>query len=592
MPKLTVNNIEVNVPAGTTILDAAREIGIKIPTLCYLKDLQAIGACRMCVVEVEGAKTLSAACVTPVVEGMVVQTNSTRAREARKTVLELILSEHNGDCQICSRSEDCELKSMANDLGIKEVFYEGEKTRSIIDDSTPALVRDTGKCINCQRCVTVCSEVQSVTALFPQNRGFETIIGPPVNTNLAGVSCVQCGQCSAVCPVGAITEKNDIDRVWAAINDPDTLTIAQTAPAIRAAVGEGFGMPPGTLATGKMVVALRRLGFDYVFDTEFTADLTILEEGTELLTRLKNKLVEGGDAKLPLFTSCCPAWIKFSEYNYPELLDNLSTCKSPQQMCGAAVKTYYAKKIAKHPKNIFVCSIMPCTAKKYEAQRPEMESSWTRDVDVVLTTREFAKMAKEAGIDFVNLPDDQMDAPLGLATGAADIFANTGGVMEAALRTAYELVTGRVLPYDKMHVLPIQGLEGVKEASIKIEGAVPDWSFLEGATLNIAVVHGLANARKVVEAVKSGEKNYHFIEVMTCPGGCIGGGGQPRFTTMEIRKARIQAIYKEDEFKELRKSHENPDVIKIYKEFFTSPLSHRSHSFLHTHYKHRGRYES
>lgn len=592
MPKLTINNNQVDVPDGATILEAARNVGINVPTLCYLKDVQAIGACRVCLVEVDGAKTLAASCVTPAAEGMVVQTNSQRARESRRTVVELLMSEHNGACQTCDRGGNCELRELCNDLGITTVPYEGERTRSVLDRSTPALVRDTGKCIMCQRCVTVCNDLESVTAIFPQNRGFETIVGPPVGTSLAGVACVQCGQCAAVCPVGAISEKNDIARVWAALDDPDMMVISQTAPAIRAAIAEGFGMPPGTLATGKMVAALRLLGIDYVFDTEFTADLTILEEGTELLTRLKEKLVDGADVKLPLFTSCCPAWIKFAEYFFPEMLDHLSSCKSPQQMCGAAIKTYYAKKIAKHPKNIFVVSIMPCTAKKYEAQRPEMEDSWTRDVDVVLTTRELVRMIKQAGIDFNALPDDEMDAPLGLGTGAADIFANTGGVMEAALRTAYELVTGRIIPYENMHVLPIQGLEGVKEAAVKIEGALPAWSFLEGASLNIAVVHGLADARKVVEMVKSGEKNYHFIEVMTCPGGCIGGAGQPRFTTMEVRKARIKAIYKEDELKVTRKSHENPDVLKIYAEFFGKPLSHKSHSFLHTHYHPRSRYKS
>ncbi len=593
MPKLTINNRQVEVPQGTSVLEAARAMGINVPSLCYLKDVQAIGACRVCVVEIEGAKTLAASCVTPVVEGMVVHTNSQRARAGRRMVMELIMSEHNGDCQTCSRGDNCELRQIANDLGITSVSYEGERTHSSMDSSTPALVRDTGKCIMCQRCVTICNDWQSVTALFPQKRGFETIIGPPPTANLAGVTCVQCGQCAAVCPVGAISERNEIPRVWAALDDPKMTVIVQTAPAIRAAIGEGFGMPPGTRATGKMAAALRRLGFDYVFDTEFTADLTILEEGTELLTRLKRALADGAtDVKLPLFTSCCPAWIKFAEYTFPDLLDNLSTCKSPQQMLGTAVKTYFADKIGKKAEEIFVVSIMPCTAKKFEAQRPEMNDSGVTDVDVVLTTREIVKMIKEAGIDFNQLPDEEMDAPLGIGTGAADIFANTGGVMEAALRTAYELVTGRELPFDGLHVLPIQGLEGVKEASVKVEGVVPAWSFLEGATLNIAVAHGLANARKVAELVRSGEKNYHFIEIMTCPGGCIGGGGQPRFTDNDVRRARIRAIYNEDEVKPLRKSHESPDVKRIYDEFLEKPLSHKSHTLLHTHYHPRGRYES
>jgi len=584
MITLSINNCQVEVDKGSTILDAARKAGVRIPTLCHFEGKPPQGACRVCLVEVSGAKALAASCATPATDGMQVFTNTKRARDARRTVVELMLSEHDGNCQICNRNENCELQSIAREMGITEVRYPGETARDSIDDSTPALVRDNSKCIKCRRCVTVCNEVQSVGALFPQGRGFDTVIGPAFTLNLDGVACVQCGQCAAICPVGAISEKDNIKSVWEALDDPSKHVVVQTAPAIRAALGEEFGNEPGTLVTGKMVSALRKLGFDGVFDTNFTADLTIMEEGTELLTRLKKAVVDKEPVALPMFTSCSPGWIKFTEYYFPEFLPNLSTCKSPQQMFGAVAKTYYASKIGKKPEDIVVVSIMPCTAKKFEANRPEMNDSGAQDVDYVLTTRELGRMIKQAGIEFNNLSDDTMDSPLGLGSGAADIFANTGGVMEAALRTAWEIITGKELPMESLHVKPVQGLEGIKEASVTISGTVKDWSFLEGIELKVAVAHGLGNARKVLNALRNGTAQYHFVEVMTCPGGCIGGGGQPRFTDNAVRVKRIGAIYKEDEGKKLRKSHENAEVKQLYEEFLKQPLGEKSHHLLHTTY--------
>ncbi len=584
MINITIDRKPFAVQEGTTVLEACRRAGVNIPTLCYLEKIQAIGACRVCLVEIEGIKDLVASCVMPVSEEMKIHTSNRRVREARRVVVELLLSEHEGDCKTCDRNEDCELQNIARDLGIRELRYEGAKAYRAQDESTPALVRDSAKCVSCRRCVTVCTQTQSVSALFPQSRGFKTTIGPAFGRGLDTVTCVQCGQCSAVCPVGAISERDQTAEVWAALDDPKKTVVVQTAPAIRAALGECFGMVPGTLVTGKMTTALRRMGFDAVFDTNFSADLTIMEEGTELLTRLKKALVDGEPVALPMFTSCSPGWIQFMEFYYPDMLANLSTCKSPQQMMGALVKTYYAQKLGKSPEDMFMVSVMPCTAKKYEAVRPEMRSSGTWDVDVVLTTRELGRMITEAGIDFVSLEDSDMDAPLGLGSGAADIFANTGGVMEAALRTAYELVTGRELPFDNLHVTPVAGLEGIKEAAITIEGTLPEWRFLEGVTAKVAVAHTLGNARALVEKIRAGEAEYHFVEVMTCPGGCIGGGGQPRITTDAVRQARINAIYAEDEGKKLRKSHNNPQVAQVYAEFLGKPLGHKSHELLHTHY--------
>ena len=587
MPRLSIDNTSVEVPAGTSILDASRSVGIRIPSLCYLEGVHAIGGCRVCLVEVEGARALTASCTTPAAEGMKIHTNTPRVRAARRSVIELLLSDHGGDCQTCVRSGDCELQSVAHDLDVREIHFKGAMHGRLIDTSTPALDRDSSKCIMCRRCITVCSKIQATRALWAQDRGFETLAAPAFSHELASVACVQCGQCAAVCPTAAITEKDHINRVWAALSDKSKYVIVQTAPAIRAGLGECFGLPSGTLITGKMVASLRRLGFHGVFDTNFTADLTILEEGNELLMRLKKALVDKVPVALPQYTSCCPAWIKFAEYFHPDILPNLSTTKSPQQMFGAVAKTYWAQMIGKKPEEIYVVSVMPCTAKKFEALRPEMNASGVQDVDAVLTTRELGRMIIQSGIDFMALGDEQMDQPLGLSSGAADIFANTGGVMEAALRTVWCVVTGQAFPFEKLHVTPIAGLEGVKEVSITIPSAVPEWKFLEGVTLRLAVAHGLANADRLVRLIKADQARYHFVEIMSCPGGCIGGGGQPRLTTDQVRIARMKAIFSEDEGKKLRMSHENPSVALLYHDFLGKPLGERSHQLLHTHYLRR-----
>lgn len=586
MVHLQINHTPITVPVGTTILEASAKAGYNIPTLCHLESQLPKGACRVCLVEVEGARNLVASCAAPVNEGMKVFTNTKNVRDARRFVTELLLSEHCGDCKTCTRNNDCELQALARNLGITDSRFAGESLAMCIDDSTPALVRDSGKCIKCRRCVEVCNEVQQVGSLFAQERGFDSTIGPAFGKTLAEVVCVQCGQCAAVCPVGAIVEKDHLTGVWSALDNPEKHVVVQTAPAIRAALGECFGYAPGTRVTGKMVTALRKIGFQAVFDTNFAADLTILEEGTELLMRLKATLVENKPSALPQFTSCSPGWINFAEHFYPEFLPNLSSCKSPQQMFGAIAKTYYAKLLNKRPEDIVVVSIMPCTAKKFEAQRPEMSDSGTRDVDYVLTTRELARMIKQAGIDFQSLPEGTMDSPMGTSSGAADIFANSGGVMEAALRTVYEIVTERELPGDNLRIHAIEGLEGIKKASLKIEGTIAEWKFLEGVELKVGIAHGLGNARKLMQAIQQGE-TFHFVEIMTCPGGCIGGGGQPRFTDNAIREKRMEAIFAEDAGKPIRKSHKNPDIVKLYEEFLGHPLGHRSHELLHTKYEAR-----
>ena len=561
-----IDGREITVPEGSTVLTAAEKANIKIPRLCYHPDLPPVSACRLCVVEIEGDRLLRTACSWKCQDGMKISTRSNMVRESRLVALELILSRHPMKCTECVRNGTCELQDVAHQLGVRENPFEYNQRPGTLDESSVAVHRDPAKCILCRRCVQTCELVQSVSAINMEGRGYDTWVDTPFNKGLADVACVACGQCINRCPVGALYEADHTKRVWQALDDSKKHVVVQTAPAVRAAIGESFGMPAGSLVTDKMVAALRRMGFDKVFDTDFTADLTILEEGTELLGRIKN----GGP--LPLLTSCSPGWINFIEHYYPELLPNVSSCKSPQQMFGALAKTYYAEKEGVNPEDIYSVSIMPCSAKKYECQRPEMNDSGFQDVDAVLTTREAAVMMKQLGIDLPELEDEDYDDPLGISTGAAVIFGNTGGVMEAALRTVYEIVTKK--PLDDIEITAVRGMEGIKEASIDLDGLV-----VKGAVAN-----GLANARKLMEAIVKGEADYHFVEIMACPGGCIGGGGQPIPTSLEIRKKRAEAIYQADRGLTIRKSHENPAVLKLYEEFLGEPNSHKAHELLHTKY--------
>ncbi|NLT21046.1 MAG: 4Fe-4S binding protein [Syntrophomonadaceae bacterium] len=566
MINLTIDGINVSVSKGSTILQAAREVGIYLPTLCWHPDQAVKANCRVCVCEVEGNRLLQAGCSTPVTEGMVVKTKTPQVIEARRTILELILSNHPQDCLNCIRNQNCELQDLANEYMIRDNPFELKVRGYKLDRSTPSIVRDQDKCILCRRCIDACSVTQSVFALGVEGRGVNSMVVPTMGLPLMESPCVLCGQCIHACPVGAIYENEQIDEFLAAVADPDKIVVTQIAPAIRLAIGEEVGMNTGELPMEVFVTGLRQMGFDHVLHTNFTADLTILEEGNELLNRLK----EGGT--LPMFTSCSPGWINFCETFYPDLLDNLSTCKSPQQMFGSLVKTYWAEKMGIDPAKIYSVSIMPCTAKKYEASRPEMNSSGYRDVDLVLTTREIGRLFRMSGMDFNQLPPSDFDSWMGKYTGAAVIFGATGGVMEAALRTVYEVVTEQELK--DVNFTGVRGMEGIKEAAVD----------LNGTEVKVAIAHGLSNARKLMDQVRSGESPYHFIEIMACPGGCIGGGGQPLTKANKKRAERIEAIYVEDEGMPIRKSHENPEVKIIYDEFLHEPLGHKSHELLHTHY--------
>lgn len=570
---LKINGIEISAPKGSTILEAARLANIDIPTLCYLKEINEIGACRMCVVEVKGARSLAASCVYPVNEGMEVFTNTPKIMEARKKNLQLLLSNHNRNCLSCVRSGNCELQKLCKDYGVDDTSkYDGEKTPSVVDNSAAHMIRDNSKCILCRRCTAVCEKVQGIGVIGPNERGFKTFIGSPFDMELAETSCVSCGQCIAVCPTGALTEKDNTAEVLEAINDPDKYVIVQTAPAVRAALGEAFGYPIGTNVEGKMIAALRRIGFDKVFDTNFAADLTIMEEAHEFLDRVKN----GG--KLPLITSCSPGWIKYCEHYFPDMTDNLSSCKSPQQMFGAITKTYFAEKMGLDPNNIVSVSVMPCTAKKFEIGRDNQNAAGVPDVDISITTRELARLIERLGINFISLPDDEkFDDPLGRSTGAAVIFGATGGVMEAALRTAVETLTGKALT--NLDFTDVRGTAGIKEASYDVAGM----------NVKVAVASGLKNAHELLTKVKNGEAEYHFIEIMGCPGGCVNGGGQPQqpasvrnFT--DIRSLRAKALYDSDAANPVRKSHENEDIKKLYAEFLGEPGNHKAHEILHTTY--------
>ena len=578
---IKINGMPLSVPKGYTILEAARSAGINIPTLCYLKDINEIGACRICVVEVKGARSLVASCVYPVSEGMEVITNSPAVLKSRRLTLELILSTHEKKCLSCVRSGDCELQRLCKELGVEDSGkFDGARPEYELDTSAPHMYRDNNKCILCRRCVAACENLQAVGVIGPNERGFNTHIGCAFEADLGETACVSCGQCIVACPTGALSERDDTGKVWAALDDPDKVVIVNTAPSIRATLGEAFGMPIGTNVEGKMVTALRMLGFDKVFDTDFSADLTIMEEANEFIERVKN----GG--KLPLITSCSPGWVKFCEHYFPDMVDNLSSCKSPQQMFGAVIKTYYAEKMGLDPKNIVVVSVMPCTAKKFEAGRDDQAAAGVPDVDIALTTRELARMIDRAGIMFTELPDSEFDAPLGTATGAGVIFGATGGVMEAALRTAVETLTDTKLDDTTVEFHDVRGTEGIKEASYQVGDL----------NVKVAVASGLANAKKLLTDIKEGRAEYHFVEIMACPGGCVNGGGQPiqpasvRNLT-DLKALRAAALYEEDRNLPYRKSHDNPVIKEVYDNYFGKPGSHKAHEVLHTTYVKRGLYK-
>ena len=583
---LTIDGRSYQIKEGKTILESCKELGISIPSLCYLKDISSNASCGICVVELKGAKNLVRSCVTSASEGMEIKTHSPAVNQARVTNLQLLLANHPADCLICDRNGNCELQDISSVLGVNETPYDKTKPLLPLDETSLSLVRDPNKCILCGRCVAVCADMQTVYAIDFAGRGLKTKIATYKDKGLGNVACTNCGQCALVCPTGAIVERNESAHLLKDLYDDNKVVIVQTAPAIRVGIGEAMGMADGALVTGQMVAALRRLGFDKVFDTQFTADLTIMEEGHELINRLTT------NGKLPMVTSCSPGWIKFIEHFYPKSLSHLSTCKSPQQMFGAVAKTYYAEKMGIDPRRLVVVSIMPCTAKKFECKRPEMKSSyhWWKekmdlnekeaffDVDYVLTTRELARMFKMTGVDFKNLPEEEFDNPLGISTGAGAIFAATGGVMEAAVRTAYEVVAGK--PLADLNLKVVRGFDGIKEAELDINGT----------KLRVAVAHTLKNARVLLDQIEEGKSPYAFIEVMTCPGGCLGGGGQPIPTTWEVRQKRAESIYREDSIKPIRKSHESPAIKELYDDFLKKPLGHISHELLHTNYVERGVY--
>ncbi|HWQ31183.1 MAG TPA: NADH-dependent [FeFe] hydrogenase, group A6 [Negativicutes bacterium] len=575
--RVKINNQELTVPEGITILEAAHEAGVRIPTLCHLDlhDLKMVNqtaSCRVCMVEAHGRDMLVPACVTKMTEGMEVRTDTIRAITARRMAVELLLSNHPNECFTCPKNRECELQALAAELGVREIRWEGERMDYPKDISSDAIVKDANKCIYCRRCETACNKMQTCGILSGIGRGFDAFVGPAFNIPMVESSCTYCGQCVAVCPTAALTEVRHTDKVWEAINDPDKHVIVQTAPAIRVAIGEMFNMEPGTIVTGKLVTALKRMGFDAVFDTDFGADLTIMEEASELIYRIKN------NKTLPILTSCCPAWVKFIEHQFPELLEVPSTCKSPHIMFGTIMKTYYAEKNGLDPDNIVVVSVMPCIAKKAEAKRPELTKDAHNNVDIVVTTRELGAMIKEAGIEFENLPDSEYDKPLGETTGASVIFGTTGGVIEAAVRTAYEWITGEELKNVEFEQL--RGMEGLREATVD----------MAGKKLRIGIAHGLGNARRLLESIREGESQYDAIEIMACPGGCVGGGGQPyHHGNDEIVKKRQQAIYMEDRNKKLRKSHENAEILGLYEEYLGEPYGKLAHELLHTHFEERER---